>query len=62
MVRIAEKLDDQDKDQLTKYAENSDLEAHDKKVLEQMKKRKLVNIVTVKSYIVSKGANFAPER
>ena len=46
VVRIAEKLEDQEKDLLTKYRENPDLEAHDKKVVEQIKKRKLVNVVT----------------
>ena len=62
VVRIAENLDDQDKELLSKYAENPDLEAHDKKVVEQMKKRKLINVVSHKSYKVTKGANFAPER
>jgi phenylalanyl-tRNA synthetase alpha chain len=62
VVRIAENLDDQDKDLLSQYRENPDLEAHDKKVVEQMKKRKLINVVTSKSYKVTKGPNFAPER
>ncbi len=62
VVRVAEVLEDQDKDLLTKYAENNDLEAHDKKVVEQMKKRKLINVVTNKSYKVTKGSNFAPQR
>jgi hypothetical protein len=61
-VRIAEVLEDQDKELLSKYAENADLEAHDKKVVEQMKKRKLINVVTNKSYRVTKGSNFAPQR
>lgn len=34
VVRIAEALEDQDKDLLTKYNENTDLEAHDKKIVE----------------------------
>ena len=61
-MRIAEILDDQDKELLSNYAENPDLEAHDKKVVEQMKKRKLINVATNKSYKVTKGPNFAPER
>lgn len=32
--RIAEKLDDQDRDLLQKYNDNADLEAHDKKVVD----------------------------
>lgn len=62
VVRIAEKLVDEDKELLSKYRENSDLEAHDKKIVDQMKKRKLINVVTNKSYRVTKGSNFAPKR
>lgn len=62
VVRIAEVLEDQDKDLLSKYSENNDLEAHDKKIVEQMKKRKLINVVSNKSYKVTKGSNFAPQR
>lgn len=62
VVRIAEKLVDEDKELLSKYRENSDLEAHDKKIVDQMKKRKLINVVTNKSYRVTKGTNFAPKR
>jgi len=53
---------DEDKELLSKYRENSDLEAHDKKIVDQMKKRKLINVVTNKSYKVTKGANFASKR
>jgi phenylalanyl-tRNA synthetase alpha chain len=60
--RIAQELEDQEKDQLSKYKENPDYEAHDKKVAEQLKKRKLINVVTQKSYKVTKGPNFAPMR
>ncbi len=62
VVRIAEKLVDDDKELLSKYRENTDLEAHDKKIVDQMKKRKLINVVTNKSYRVTKGTNFAPRR
>ena len=61
-MRIAEKLIDDDKELLSKYRENTDLEAHDKKIVDQMKKRKLINVVTNKSYRVTKGTNFAPKR
>lgn len=60
--RIAEKLDDQDRELLQKYKDNTDLEAHDKKIVDQMKKRQLLNVVSQKSYVVTKGANFMPER
>lgn len=62
VVRIAENLVDEDKELLSKYRDNTDLEAHDKKVVDQMKKRKLINVVTNKSYKVTKGTNFAPKR
>ena len=60
--RIADKLDDQEKEQLEKYQQNTDYEQHDKKVIEGLKKRKLVNVITQKSYRVVKGTNFAPVR
>jgi phenylalanyl-tRNA synthetase alpha chain len=62
VIRIADNLEDSERDQLRKYKENTDFEAHDKKVLEQLKKRKLVNVVTNKSYKVTKGENFQPQR
>jgi hypothetical protein len=34
VVRIAEKLVDDDKELLSKYRENSDLEVHDKKIVD----------------------------
>ena len=58
MVRIAEILDDSEREQLRKYVEKPDLEQHDKKVVDQLKKRKLVNVVSQKYYKVTKGENF----
>lgn len=60
--RLAEKLEDSEKELLLKYRENADVDAHDKKVLDQMKKRKLVTIVTSKHYKVTKGSNYSPVR
>ena len=37
-------------------------EKHDKKVVDQLKKRKLVALVSIKTYKVTKGQNYAPER
>jgi phenylalanyl-tRNA synthetase alpha subunit len=59
---IANKLVDEDKELLSEYRQNSDLEAHDKKMFDQMKKRKLINVVNNKSYRVTKGENYAPNR
>lgn len=39
-----------------------DLDKHDKKVIEQLKKRKLLNTVSLKSYKVTKGDNYQPVR
>lgn len=38
------------------------LESHDNKLVESYKKRKHLNIKSVKSYKVTKGVNFAEER
>jgi phenylalanyl-tRNA synthetase alpha chain len=35
---------------------------YDKKVIDQLKKRQLLNIVSLKSYKIGKGSNFATER
>lgn len=56
--RIAEHIEDSEKDQLLKFVEIPDLESHDKKIIDQLKKRKLVNVVSQKYYKVSKGENF----
>ena len=47
---------------MKKFTEESDLERHDKKVVELLKKRQLVNVVTHKFYKISKGENFQLER
>ena len=60
--RIAENPVDEDQTQLNAFLANPTLEAHDKKAVENYKKRKHLNVKNVKSYKVSKGANFALER
>jgi phenylalanyl-tRNA synthetase alpha chain len=62
VVRIAEKVVDDEKEQLSAFVTNPDLEAHDKKVVEALKKRKLLNVVSHKSYKVTKGTEFMPTR
>lgn len=54
--RIAENPVDEDKTNLNKFLENPALEAHEKKVVDQYKKRKHLNVKSVKSYKVAKGA------
>lgn len=60
--RLTESLKDDDRDQLTKYKDQPELEAHDKKILDLLKKRKLVTVVNNKSYKITKGDNFATEK
>lgn len=60
--RVKEDLVDEDKELLIKFQENSSLEAHDKKVVDNIKKRKMISIVSHKSYKISKGSNFQPKR
>ena len=62
VVRIAEKIVDDEKEQLSAFVVQPDLEAHDKKVVEALKKRKLLNVVSQKSYKVTKGKEFMPTR
>jgi len=38
------------------------MDDHDKKTVELFKKRKLVNVVSMKSYRVTKGPNYMPVR
>ena len=60
--RVAENPVDEDQANLTKFVENPLLDVHDKKVVDQYKKRKHLNVKSVKSYKVEKGDNFATER
>lgn len=47
---------------MKKFLENPVLESHDKKIVETYKKRKHLNVKSIKSYEVTKGKNFATER
>ena len=60
--RVAESIEDLDKVQLGKFNDEKDLDKHDKKLVDMFKKRKLIQQSTLKSYKVTKGANFAPQR
>ena len=60
--RIAETLKDDEKIQLQAYLEKPNLDNHDKKVVDGLKKRKLLNVVSHKSYKVTKGKEFQPSR
>jgi hypothetical protein len=60
--RIAENPVDIDKTNLNSFILNPHLQAHDSKTVEQYKKRKHLNIKSIKSYKVTKGTNFATER
>jgi phenylalanyl-tRNA synthetase alpha chain len=62
VIRIAEKVVDDEKEQLSAFVAKPDLEDHDKKVVEALKKRKLLNVVSQKSYKVTKGSEFMPTR
>jgi len=54
--RIAADPKDEDKINLNKFLENPNLYAHDKKSVDQYKKRKHLNVKSIKSYKVTKGA------
>lgn len=60
--RVAAELVDEDRDLLQKIAADPNPEKHDKKIIDGLKKRQLLNIVSKKSYKVTKGPNYMPER
>lgn len=47
---------------MNNFLSNPDIDAHDKKLVDQYKKRKHLNIKSIKSFNVTKGSNFALER
>lgn len=61
VTRIVEKISDKDQELLNSYIANSDEKKHDKKVVDQMKKRQLLSIITEKTFKITKGANYAPD-
>ena len=61
-MRIAENPVDDDKTNLNKFLGDPTLESHDKKTVDQYKKRKHLNVKSIKSFKVTKGPNFATER
>lgn len=58
VVRVAEELKDEDKDQLSKFQSAPEVDSYDKKVIDLFKKRKLISVVSQKSYKVTKGPNY----
>lgn len=62
VTRLAETMKDDEKVQLQAYLDKPSLDDHDKKVVDQLKKRKLLNVVAHKSYKVTKGSNYAPTK
>jgi len=62
VLRIAEELKDEDQAQLKVFVAKPTVEEHDKKMVDQFKKRKLINITSQKSYKVTKGASYQQVR
>lgn len=62
VTRIEANLKDDERNQLRQYQEVPALDNHDKKTVDALKKRKLLNVVTSKSYRVTKGPEFQPTR
>jgi hypothetical protein len=58
VTRIAETLVDDDMKQLSAYLAVTDADKHDKKVVDALKKRKLLNVIVMKSYKVTKGTEY----
>lgn len=60
--RIAESPVDEDQTNLNKFLADPSLDSHDKKMVDQYKKRKHLLVKSAKSYSVQKGSNWALER
>ena len=61
-LRVIENLVDEDQANLRKFLADPVLEKHDKKTVDAYKKRKHLNVKSIKTYKVTKGANFSTER
>ena len=61
-TRIAENPVDVDQKTLIGFIENPDADAHDKKIVAEYKKRKHLNMKTIKTFTISQGPEFAIER
>jgi len=62
VIRLAEELVDTDKEQLSVFLAAPSADDHDKKLVDAFKKRKLVTIVSMKSYKITKGVSYQPTR
>ena len=62
IVRKVEKLEDEGKEVLLNFKNKPDEGNHEKKLIDEMKKRKLITVVSNKSYKVTKGPQYAPAR
>jgi len=62
VIRIAAELKDDEMPLLQAIQADGDAGKHDKKIIDGLKKRKLVALTTLKSYKVTKGTNYAPQR
>ena len=62
VVRIAEVIEDSEKEQLVKFQTNPKVDAHDKKLVDQFKKKQMLSISTIKSYKIEKGPSFSVKR
>ena len=62
IVRTADKLEDEGRKVLLNFKNNPDESTHEKKLIDEMKKRKLIAVLVTKSYKVTKGENYAPAR
>ena len=60
--RIAENPVDDDKTNLGKFIQEPSLDKHEKKVVDQYKKRKHLNVKSIKCYKCTKAGNFATTR
>ena len=60
--RIAADIVDTDRNQALAFRDEPSADKHAKKMIDEFKKRKWINVVSKKSYKVTKGEDFAPQR
>ncbi len=61
-VRVEENPVDEDKTHLQNFISYPDVDSHDKKLVEEFKRRKHLCIKSIKNYKVTKGPNFQVQR
>ena len=58
--RVVDQVDDESVIVLQNFKNNPDESNHEKKLVDELKKKKQITVISNKSYKVTKGKNYAP--